>query len=426
MFSKIRNRLTMFYTGMMVLFLLAFLATTYLSLAWVLFLQQEQEIIRFAEAEANEHISIFRQVQMPGSQLVPYEDGAGLLFFYAYDTSGRQIHASEPAANLQAPVLDIISRWDLPPEEVKFERLSQPDGQTHYVILSSQFVQTGTQSLGIVYAGKDITSYYEVLKTVLIVTLAMCLVFLIAASWLGHLLAFRAMAVVSLAFEQQRAFVADASHELRTPLSVLLASTETIQEEEEARLSSYSQQVLADMKDEILRMAKIVSSLLTLARGDAGAAKLEKENFQLNILAQQVVRTFGPLSQRKNICLKVVVPADILLNADRQRVEQLLLILLDNAIKNTPDGGRVELHISHKIRQRVQIAVLDTGIGIDEKDQSRIFERFYRVDKARSRETGGTGLGLSIAKWIVEAHGGTIAVKSKLGEGTQFIVTLPF
>ena len=427
MFSKIRNRLTVFYTGMMILFLLSFLATTFVSLTWVLFIQQKQEVILFAEEEAHEHIDILRQAQTPDFHPTPDEEGGSTLFFYAYDTLGRRVHAYEPPTALQDPILNIIGRWDIAPNEVKFETIKQSDNQTHYILITSRLVQTESESLGVVYVGKDITSYYEVLKTVLAVTLAICFAFLIAASWFGHAMASRAMKAAAIAFDRQREFVADASHELRTPLSVMLASVETIQgqEQEDARLTPFSQQVLADMKDEILRMTKIVSGLLTLARGDAGETRLEKENLSINSLVQQTLRTFRPLADKKDIALTQVTMPDTTLYADRQRIEQLLMILLDNAIKNTPSGGRVAVHISHKDRHKVQISVNDTGSGIAEEDQLRIFERFYRVDKARSRESGGTGLGLPIAKWIVDSHGGTIAVKSTLGNGSQFIVTLP-
>lgn len=425
MFSKIRNRLTLFYTGIMVLFLLAFLATTYISLTWVLYLQQKQDILLFAEEEAQDHVTILRQAQLPNSRPEPDEKGDGTLFYYAFDSSGRRIHAYEPETALQEPILRILSRWSLAPDQVQFEVIPQEDGQTRYVILTSRLVQADSQTLGVVYTGKDITSYYIVLKTVLIVTLALCFIFLIAASWFGHLLASRAMETASIAFERQREFIADASHELRTPLSIMLASVETIQTDESSQLSSFAQPVLADMKDEILRMSKIVGSLLTLAHGDANAASIEKEQFLLNSLAQQVIRTFLPVANKKELCLKLITSADIYINADRQRMEQLLVILIDNAIKYTPDRGRVEVHLSAKTRHRVQISVMDTGIGIPEKDQMRIFERFYRVDKARSRETGGTGLGLSIAKWIVESHGGVITVKSSTRQGSEFIVTLP-
>lgn len=427
MFAKIRNRLTLFYTGMMVLFLTAFLAITFVSLTWVLFLQQKQEVILFSAEEAHEHIDILRQAQRPDFHPVHDEEGESALFFYAYDTLGRRAHAYEPAPVLRQPIQELISQWDLVPDDVKFTTIKQADGQEHYILMTSRLVQTEAENLGVVYVGKDVTSYYAVLKTVLAVTLVICAVFLIAAAWFGHFLASRAMEAAAVAFERQREFVADASHELRTPLSVMLASVETVQGQlrEETRLTLFSQQVLADMKDEILRMSKIVGGLLTLARGDAGAARLEKERFSLSELVCQTVRTFQPLADKRELELILQESQNIALYADRQRIEQLLLIILDNAIKHTPAGGRVAVKIAGRSRQGIQIEVSDSGVGIAAEEQDRIFERFYRVDKARSRESGGTGLGLSIAKWIVDSHGGTITVKSALGQGSRFTITLP-
>lgn len=421
LFSKIRNRLTVFYTSMMIVFLLAFLTITFISLTGVLFVQQKQEIMLYVGEEAHEHIEILRQARTTAISPSEVEDeGGSALFSYAYDTLGRLVHTYKPEPALQEPIQNIISHWDVAPDEVKLETIRQPDGKTYYVILTSRLIQAETESLGVVYVGKDITSYYEILKTVLAVASVICLAFLIAASWFGHILASRAMETAVIAFERQREFVADASHELRTPLSVMLASVETIQEH---RHPPFLQQVLADMKDEVLRMSKLVDQLLILARSDADQARLEKESFSINSLAEQVVRTVRPLADKKDIHLTLVTSEDLLLRADYQRIEQLLLILLDNAIKYTPDDGWIRLEVETG-RHKVQISVIDTGMGLAEADKRRIFERFYRVDKARSREGGGTGLGLAIAKWIVESHGGTIAVKSTLGAGSQFIVTL--
>ena len=425
MFTQIRNRLTFFYTVMMILFVLAFVGTTYASLAWVLFYQQKQEVLLFAEEEAREFIEHLRQAASMGlpPSLLPSENG-GALFSFVYDLSGRQIVAVEPATQLHSPVLELIRGGNVLPREVKLEIITTPDNQTYYVMLTSQPIESDSQVLGIVYVGMDITSYYEVLRTVLYIMLGMCLAFLIVSSGIGHLLAARAMKAVSLAFDRQREFVADASHELRTPLSVLLASVETVQDSEKNQLSPFSQQVLADMKDEVLRMSKIVGGLLTLARGDSVATKLIKADFDISTLAAQVTRTLEPFASKTKISLTLSARPGLSLTADYERIEQLLFILLDNALKNTPAGGSVTLTVTSNSKY-VLISVQDTGTGIAKEEQARIFERFYRVDKARSRETGGTGLGLAIAHWIVQAHTGTIEVKSELGRGSNFIVTLP-
>lgn len=425
MFSQIRNRLTFFYTAMMIFFVLTFIGTTYASLAWVLFYQQKQEVLLFAEEEAREHVEHLRQAADMGlpPSLLPSENG-GALFSFVYDLSGRQIVAIEPATPLHSPVLELIRGGRVLPGEVKLEIITTPDHQTFYVMLASHPIESGSQPLGIAFVGMDITSYYEVLKTVLYIMLGLCLIFLVVSSGIGHLLAARAMKAVSLAFDRQREFIADASHELRTPLSVLLASVETVQDSEKDKLSPFSQQVLADMKDEVLRMSKIVSGLLTLARNDSGTTKLIKVDFDISTLAAQVIRTLEPVASKAKVRLTLSAQPGLSLTADYERTEQLLIILLDNALKSTPAGGSATLTVT-STGKYVVISVKDTGTGIAKEEQVRIFERFYRVDKARSRETGGTGLGLSIAHWIVQAHNGTIEVKSDLGAGSSFIVTLP-
>jgi signal transduction histidine kinase len=426
MFSQIRNRLTIFYTATTILFMLSFFVISYASLSWVIFSQQQHEVTLFAEEEAREHVEFLLQGQKQGPlPTLPPEDAGGSLFFYAYDNSNRLINASKATPALRAAVSDVIQHWNQPPGKVKLETIILAEDQTHYIMLARQPIQSGIEIMGAVYVGIDITNYYEVLRTLFFVMLVLCLIFLVAASGLGHLLTSRAMRAVSVAFSRQQEFVADASHELRTPLSVMLASVETIQENEDDQLSPFSRQVLADMKDEVLRMSKIVAGLLNLARGDAGAVPIVKEPFELDAMAQQVVRMLDPLARKSGVTLKVTTEGRTVLHADRERIEQLLLLLLDNALKHTPSGGSVELQIRAKSHQQVKIAVLDTGAGIAQEDQVRIFERFYRVDKARSRETGGTGLGLSIAKWIVEAHEGTIGVESRVGSGSKFTVILP-
>ncbi|MDF2500439.1 MAG: integral rane sensor signal transduction histidine kinase [Anaerosporomusa subterranea] len=426
MFSQIRNRLTIFYTAILILFMLSFFVISYAALTWVIYLQQQQQVLLFAEEEAHEHAEILLQAQKQGSlPTVTSEEFSGSIFFYAYDNSGRLVNAAKPPSALHTSISDVIQKWNQPPGKAQLETISLSDDQKYYIMIARQPIQSGIETLGAVYVGIDITSYYEVLKTLFFVMLTLCLVFLVAASGLGHLLTSRAMKAIVVAFERQREFVADASHELRTPLSVMLASVETLEENEEDRLSSFSQQVLADMKDEVLRMSKIVGGLLTLARGDAGAAPIIKEPLELDTMAQQLARMLDPLAKKNGITIKVTTERRTVLQADRERIEQLLLILLDNALKHTPSGGSVNLQIATASHHQVKIVVHDTGAGIAPEDQLRIFERFYRVDKARSRETGGTGLGLSIAKWIVEAHQGTIGVESTMGSGSKFTVILP-
>jgi heavy metal sensor kinase len=220
-------------------------------------------------------------------------------------------------------------------------------------------------------------------------------------------------------FVRQNRFVSDASHELRTPISVIKGYIDMLD-----RWGKDDREVLEEgikaIKKETLEMENLVEKLLFLAKSDDRSIKLEREYFDLKEIAKEVVREIELIYKEKNISLK---GENVRVNADKKLIKELLRILLDNAAKYTSKNGNVEIEI--KNGDKAYIKVKDDGIGIPEEDLPHIFERFYRVDKARSKDTGGTGLGLSIAKWIVEEHGGSIKVRSEVGKGTEFIVMLP-
>ncbi len=429
MFAKIRNHLTLVYAGVMVCYLLAFIIASYSSLVWVLYREEQQDVEAYAREEAHEHVSVLRQIQLTGKLPATDDDeqNDGTLFHYAFDLAGQQISSSEPPSDDRDAILTNIRNWNGAEGEAILTKVYLPDGKKNYFMICSIRITDGEQALGTVFVGKDITSYYEMLKRLLVVLIIASLLFLIIATFAGHILAGRAMIPITSSFSRQREFVADASHELRTPLSVMLTSVDAIQSDDENRLSAFSGQVLDDMKSEIKRMTKIVADLLTLARADAGAGAIVKENFDLAVIADKVIRSFQPLANERGIRLEFSGTNPLFINADKERINQLLVILIDNALKYAPDSGRVLLAVraASGPKRPVSIIVQDNGAGIPAEQQQLIFERFYRIDKVRSREAGGTGLGLSIAKWIVEAHGGMIKVESTVGAGSTFTVSLP-
>ena len=171
-------------------------------------------------------------------------------------------------------------------------------------------------------------------------------------------------------------------------------------------------------------MTNLVSDLLMVARSDNNALKVKIQRLDLTEILKQVIRTMTPIAEKKDISLAGENFRKVMLNADEQRIKQLAIILVDNAIKYTPEGGAVLVRLEQVDDSRAVFAVMDSGIGIAPEDLDKVFERFYRVDKARSREMGGNGLGLAIAAEIVKLHEGKISVASKLGEGTKFTVEL--
>jgi heavy metal sensor kinase len=223
--------------------------------------------------------------------------------------------------------------------------------------------------------------------------------------------------------DQQRRFTADASHELRTPLSILAAEVEWARARprgiEEYRASLDTCQRAAD------RMRGVVEGLLTLARADAGEVALRHEPVSLRHLVQDVEALMRPLAAKRQIHLDTTGTVDdVQVRGDPDRLRELLTNLVSNAIHYNRADGRVDVSLWRE-ESTACLQVTDTGIGIAPDDLSRVFDRFFRADRARSRESGGTGLGLAVTKWIVESHGGEIACSSDLGRGTRFLVRLP-
>lgn len=219
-------------------------------------------------------------------------------------------------------------------------------------------------------------------------------------------------------------FVANVSHELKTPLTSIKSYTETLLDgvidEKETAL-----QFLEVINSESDRMGRLVKDLLQLSNFDSNKVSLDFEYHDLFHLVQFTVRKMEMQAKTKNQSLKLISELDeMILYMDHDRIEQVLLNILSNAIKYTPENGKINVFL-YQLGGMVFVRIADTGMGIPEKDLDHVFERFYRVDKARSRELGGTGLGLSIAKEIVEYHHGTIDIKSQIEKGTEVIIGLP-
>jgi len=432
MFNKIRNKLTLVYATVMTIFLLVLLAVITSGVTWLVYSERRDEIRLVAKELGEEHKE--RLIKYHGQNL-PTEvvsqddtrDISGQMFFFLNDAEGHLVKIDEPNPALKPFIADILQAGNLQDNAIRVEHFTLPEGQKATVILAVRYIYDGQQLLGTLFVGKDITAYYQVLNQFLYILFGVSILFLIAAAGLGHLLAGRAMIPIEQAYVRQKQFVADASHELRTPLSVLMTSLEFIQGEETDSLTPLSQQVLSDMQDEVRKTTRIIGDLLTLARADTGNIRCLMENFDLMPVAGRVLRGLSPQAAAKNITMTVAGPGSIQLKADQAHLEQLLYILVDNAIKYTPPGGTISVHLEsdHTENSAAKIVVSDTGIGIPPEHQMSVFERFFRVDKARSREDGGVGLGLAIAESIVHLHSGTIELTSSPDTGTTFTITIP-
>ncbi len=231
------------------------------------------------------------------------------------------------------------------------------------------------------------------------------------------------LARLDAVFQEQKRFITDASHELRTPLAVLRGETEVALQQE--RATAEYKESLALIKDEAERLSRIVENLFMLARQPVDTPSMVNEPVRLDELVADCVRAAHVLAMQKGLRLKIegVLPP-VTVSGDDEMLKRMLLNLLDNSVKYTASGGEISVALRSQ-NGDARIVVTDTGIGIAESDQRRIFDRFYRVDKARSRALGGAGLGLSIARWIVEGHGGSLSVESAPGRGSAFTADLP-
>ncbi|HEX4950688.1 MAG TPA: ATP-binding protein, partial [Blastocatellia bacterium] len=227
---------------------------------------------------------------------------------------------------------------------------------------------------------------------------------------------------VNRSFASLREFTADASHELRTPLAIIRGEADVALSQ--PRTAVEYQETLAIVRDEARRLSRIVDDMLALARADAGGHQLNREELYLNDLVEECCRSVQTLAAHKNIAVDCESLPDIEYCGDEELLRRMILNLLDNAIKYTPGGGRVRVAL-HETPAHIQLRVIDNGIGIPAEAAAHVFDRFYRVDRARSRAEGGSGLGLPIVKWVAEAHQGTVHLESLPGSGSEFLVELP-
>lgn len=274
----------------------------------------------------------------------------------------------------------------------------------------------------IVQIVRDITAEEEMLNTLFLILVIGCSVGSLCAIGIGFFLAGRALVPIQNSWEKQQQFVSDASHELRTPLAVIQSKTDVLFQSPSATIEEKAMDI-SKISKECRRLSKLVANLLLLARSDSNQIEMDKKTFEMDTLLEEIVDPYKELAsyQEKEMILKV--EHGISFMGDRERIHQMMVILLDNAMKYTNEGGHIQIDCT-QMNSSIRIRVKDDGIGVKDEDIPKLFNRFYQGDKARSTSEGA-GLGLSIANWIVEKHYGKILVESRWGEGTCFEVILP-
>ncbi len=245
----------------------------------------------------------------------------------------------------------------------------------------------------------------------------------LAASLAGYFLAGRTLKPISDMVKDQKRFVADASHELKTPLTSLRSEIEVGLRDEKLSLKE-AKSILKSNLEEVIRLQTLSAGLLLLSKNGSANNQTYFSDISLKDLLEEALDKLQPLIKKKNLLLKKNVE-EVNIRGIPDRITELFVILIDNAIKYSNEEGSVFINIK-KANNTAAISIKDQGIGIDKKDLSHIFERFYRADSSRTKDSSsGFGLGLSIAKRIVKNHNGVISVKSRVGEGSEFIIKLP-
>jgi signal transduction histidine kinase len=320
----------------------------------------------------------------------------------------------------------------------EFADMSDSTGRAHYVPASMQAaLQSGSDMRwvddegdrlrvysvyvhgnggALIQVTRSVASEYQALGKLFAGLLIGGLGGLILAAIGGWFLAGKSLRPVKEAFARQQEFVADASHELRTPLAVIRANAEYIQQEQPDNNEAQ------DIIRETDRLSTLVDGLLAMARGDR--PEQYRSDVDLADLVDDVVDTIAPIAAERGIELTAAAGEDVRVRGDREQLRQVLVILLDNALRYTPAGGRVHVQV-RKDGSSALLTVHDTGIGISGGAVERVFERFFRGDEARNRQSGGAGLGLAIARELVSQHSGRISVESTEGAGSTFTVRLP-
>ena len=455
---SIRFRLTAWYSVVLALALIVFGAASWFVIEQILFHTVNRELV-----DRIEGVRRFMDHQIGSLSLEEIRDefkehsvlGPGGDLFQVCDENGIWIYRSAPLVDASVP----IRRPAEIPNEGVWEDLRV--GHAHLRFLSRRAVVLGKPyTIQVAATTHELMESLEIFRWTLILLVPAVLLIAAAGGWwmsrraldpvdrvtaaarsigersLGQRLPVpktndelqrlsetlnQMLARLEGSFHRITQFTADASHELRSPISVIRTNAEIALRRE--RSGREYQHTLAEIVAESERITELLDDLLALARADAGKATLAREPVDLAALAHEGVKRVQARAEEKELDVRVHTRGSML-SGDTSSLRRLILILLDNAIKYTPAGGEVSIE-SRTVDRLVELEVADTGIGIAPEDLPHIFERFYRADKARNRDSGGVGLGLALASWIAAAHGGSIQVNSELGKGSRFVVSLP-
>lgn len=419
MFDKLKKRLTLIYTGIFSLIMVFVVAVT-VAIGCISVLRTEKDmLIADIYDEWREWI---------GSGELPVDPALvkkGEMMSLMYDADGNIIIDQMTDSPYAAALTAIRASWPEPENETELLYFRDKNGTLHFFLAGGCTFWENGQIQARLYTFLNLEDYYDMAVDGMYFLFLLCAVCIMLAAGGGYYMAAKNIKPLEILFAREHEFAADASHELRTPLTVLSLGVESLRNDDESKLSGFAQEVLRDMQHETKYMSRLIEALLTLARGDEENKPLARAKVDLTEVAVKVCNKMRPLAAKKGLGLEYAAgdAPQVFILGDKNKMEQLLIIFIDNAIKYS-ESGTITVTVDADSMHAV-IKVMDEGIGISESDAQKIFERFYRVDKARSRAAGGFGLGLNIARIIVVRHGGTVSVKPRSPHGSIFTVRLP-
>lgn len=419
-FRKTLIRLTLFYAILLILLISVFGSLVYGYEKHQTFRESDRMLLKSVNDKVQ---SITNHTPIP-LDLLGFGQPHGprtMLYWIIYDAKGKKLLSSLDR-NGQVTGREINQWFQLFKIKEKNQIIDKMVGSASYHIITKQAKVNG--KVYTVSAIIDVTTEMRLLHELFLIIVIGIAGGTLVCMMAGYFLAKLALRPIEKAWDKQNRFVADASHELRTPLSILQLKIEGLLRRPKQRIQDVGEDI-AIMLDETRRLSKLVANLLTLARSDANRLEILRKPLDLQELVKKVAEPFAEMAEfEKKIFLLEIDDQPLLIAADAQRIHQLLVILLDNAMKFTPVNGTIRVSCRREPKYAC-LTVADNGQGIDPADLPHIFERFYQADVSRSAGKG-TGLGLSIAYWIVSQHRGKIEASSGLDQqGSSFYVRLP-
>jgi heavy metal sensor kinase len=449
---SIRMRLTRWYAAVLTVMLIVYATATFLAVRHEFLEQLDDQLYDDLEA-ANERLTRLPDGRVEWIGDHPDPDSAERVY-EVWSATGEQIHRSGASVGLPPPSLASIG------VRYRYDTIASDDDRWRALTASTTI---GGHAMVLRVSRSEERLQTQLWEILVVLVLGLPLVVVLAGVG-GYVLARRALAPIDYlatearritadrlherlttqnpgdeigrltavindavarlesSFDQLRRFTADASHELRTPLAVVRGIGEAAVATR--RSPADYEEAIGSMLEEVDRMTSLIETLLRLSRGDAGTIRLSRERLDLGQLAREVVSSLGLLAEERNLELMLNTADGTTVSVDRLVVREAITNVLDNAIKYSPVGSTIDIRVGQSA-DGAFIAIADQGSGIPAEHRERIFDRFFRVDDARSRDRGGVGLGLAIAKWAVDMHSGQIRVEPRPGGGSQFRIVLP-